>query len=391
LTLEKTGYPTAPKTETCILVCVADKNNAKDKSEEYLEELELLASTAGAITIKKIVQKLIHPDPKTYIGKGKVEELALFVKDNKVDLVIFDDELSPSQIRNIENNLPDIKIMDRSGLILDIFAKNAKTAQASLQVELAQMQYLMPRLTKMWTHLTKHAGGIGTRGPGEKEIETDRRIIRNNINILRDKLKKIEQQSEVQRKNRHEKINISLIGYTNAGKSTVMNALTQANVLAENKLFATLDATVRQWQLQNEEGTIFHCLLADTVGFIRKLPHTLIESFKSTLAVAKEADILLHVVDVSHPEFENHIEIVNDTLKEIGVLDKQTILVLNKIDLLEKNLEENIKDFKNNWISKENWPVVFISASHKTNINDLKNIILKQIENNAAFKTIYKG
>ncbi len=391
MTLEKTGYPTAPKTETCILVCVADKNNAKDKSEEYLEELELLASTAGAITIKKIVQKLIHPDPKTYIGKGKVEELALFVKDNKVDLVIFDDELSPSQIRNIENNLPDIKIMDRSGLILDIFAKNAKTAQASLQVELAQMQYLMPRLTKMWTHLTKHAGGIGTRGPGEKEIETDRRIIRNNINILRDKLKKIEQQSEVQRKNRHEKINISLIGYTNAGKSTVMNALTQANVLAENKLFATLDATVRQWQLQNEEGTIFHCLLADTVGFIRKLPHTLIESFKSTLAVAKEADILLHVVDVSHPEFENHIEIVNDTLKEIGVLDKQTILVLNKIDLLEKNLEENIKDFKNNWISKENWPVVFISASHKTNINDLKNIILKQIENNAAFKTIYKG
>lgn len=364
------------KTEKCILVCVGNKNAALDQSEEYLQELELLASTAGAQTVHKMIQRLIYPDPKTYLGKGKIEELGILVKTKEADLIIFDDELSPSQIRNIERAIPDVKILDRSSLILDIFAKNAKTAQARLQVELAQMQYLMPRLTRMWTHLTKHAGGIGTRGPGETEIETDRRIVRGNIDILKARLKKIEQQGEVQRKRRGAKISISLVGYTNAGKSTLMNALTNANVLAENKLFATLDATVRQWQLMDEEGHYFQYLLADTVGFIRKLPHTLIESFKSTLAVAQEADLLLHVVDVTHPEFEDHIQIVKNTLTEIGVIDKPTILVLNKIDAFPEKEDETFADFENNWISKEQWPVVFVSAANKTNIEALKNLIL---------------
>jgi GTP-binding protein HflX len=296
-------------------------------------------------------------------------------------LVIFDDELTPSQVRNIEGRLKEVKVLDRSGLILDIFAANAQTAQAKLQVELAQMRYLMPRLTRMWTHLSKQTGGIGTRGPGEKEIETDRRIVRNTIDDLQKKLDRIERQGNIQRKRRHEKINISLVGYTNAGKSSLLNALTKANVLAENKLFATLDATVRQWQIVDEEGKYYHFLLSDTVGFIRKLPHTLIECFKSTLAVADEANILLHVVDVSNPYFEDHIAVVKDTLAEIGVVDKPTILVLNKIDVLEEQEREEgeeLIDFKNNWIANQEWPVVFVSAYKKTNLETLRDLILQE-------------
>lgn len=378
---EKIAFSKKRVKERCILVCVGNKNSALDKSTEYLDELELLAETAGAISVGRIVQKLIYPDPKTYLGKGKMEELYLMTKQLKVKLVIFDDELTPSQVRNIEGRLKEVKVLDRSGLILDIFAANAQTAQAKLQVELAQMQYLMPRLTRMWTHLSKQTGGIGTRGPGEKEIETDRRIVRNTIDNLKKKLNRIEKQGNIQRKRRHEKINISLVGYTNAGKSSLLNALTKAKVLAENKLFATLDATVRQWHIVDEEGKYFHFLLSDTVGFIRKLPHTLIESFKSTLAVADEADILLHVVDASNPHYEDHIKIVKETLAEIGVIDKPTILVLNKIDLL-KNTENKSDgetiDFENNWIANQEWPVVFVSAHQKTNLDTLQDLILKE-------------
>lgn len=377
---ETIGYLKKVEQEKCVLVCVTPKNTGQDHSKEYLDELQLLAETAGAKTVGRITQKLIYPDPKTYLGKGKLEELTKMLRQNKAGLVIFDDELSPSQVRNIEQHLNDIKVLDRSGLILDIFAANARTAQAKLQVELAQMQYLMPRLTRMWTHLSKQAGGIGTRGPGEKEIETDRRIIRNSITVLQKKLKQIEKQGEVQRKRRHQKINISVVGYTNAGKSSLLNTLTKSKVLAENKLFATLDATVRQWHLTNEEGAYFHFLLSDTVGFIRKLPHSLIECFKSTLAVVQEADILLHVVDVSNPYFEEHIEVVKETLEEIGVKGKPTILVLNKMDLIEENSDERIADFKNNWITKEEWPAIFVSAEKKLNLSALQELILLEAQ-----------
>jgi len=378
---DKSRFVKKKEQERCILICVGSKNSALDKSKEYLDELELLAETAGALTVGRIVQKLIYPDPKTYLGKGKMDELSILVKQQRVQMVIFDDELSPSQVRNIETRLKDIKVLDRSGLILDIFAANARTAQAKLQVELAQMRYLMPRLTRMWTHLSKQAGGIGTRGPGEKEIETDRRIVRNTIDVLQKKLERIEKQGNIQRKRRHEKINISLVGYTNAGKSSLLNALTKAKVLAENKLFATLDATVRQWHIVDEEGKYYHFLLSDTVGFIRKLPHTLIECFKSTLAVADEADILLHVVDVASPYFEDHIAVVKETLAEIKVMGKPTILVLNKIDLLEENAKEegiNLLDFKKNWIANQEWPVVFVSANLKTNLVELQELILSE-------------
>ncbi len=371
------GYNSKKEKERCILVAVGHKNTMHDKSEEHLDELQLLAETAGAVTVKRLVQKLVYPDPKTYLGKGKMVELVALVKETGAGLVIFDDELSPSQVRNIEREFKEVKILDRSGLILDIFAANARTAQAKLQVELAQMQYLMPRLTRMWTHLTKHAGGIGTRGPGEKEIETDRRNIRNAIDVLKAKLRKIEKQAEVQRKNRHRKVSISLVGYTNAGKSSLLNALTKSEVLAENKLFATLDATVRQWHIMDKEGHYSHFLLSDTVGFIRKLPHHLVECFKSTLAVAREADILLHVVDVSSPYFEDHIEVVKQSLADIGVVDKPTILVLNKTDLLDKEGEENLPDFTNNWIAKQEWPAVFVSAAKKENLEQLQEQILK--------------
>lgn len=366
--------------EKCILVCVSTKKTWEDHSQEYLDELQLLAETAGAEAVGRLTQKLEYPDPKTYLGKGKMEELKIELKQKKAGLVIFDDELSPSQVRNIERYLKDIKVLDRSGLILDIFAANARTAQAKLQVELAQMQYLMPRLTRMWTHLSKQTGGIGTRGPGEKEIETDRRLVRNAIDVLKTKLKKIERQGEVQRKRRHQKINISLVGYTNAGKSSLLNTLTKSRVLAQDKLFATLDATVRQWHLMNEEGKYYHFLLSDTVGFIRKLPHSLIECFKSTLAVVKEADILLHVVDVSNPYFEEHINVVKNTLQEIDVIGRPTILVLNKSDLLSKNADEDhIADLKNNWITKQEWPAIFVSAHEKLNLEGLQELILKQV------------
>jgi GTP-binding protein HflX len=374
------NYLKNPRKEKCILVCVVRKKDFHDHSKEYLDELELLANTAGAISLGRVVQKLDYPDPKTYLGKGKMEELKILLKQNKAGLVIFDDELSPSQVRNIERYLKDVKVLDRSGLILDIFAANARTAQAKLQVELAQMQYLMPRLTRMWTHLSKQTGGIGTRGPGEKEIETDRRLVRNAIDVLKGKLKKIEKQGEVQRKRRHQKINISLVGYTNAGKSSLLNTLTKSNVLAQDKLFATLDATVRQWHLMDEEGKYYHFLLSDTVGFIRKLPHSLIECFKSTLAVVKEADILLHVVDVSNPYFEDHINVVKNTLMEIGVVGKPTILILNKSDLLNQTKDkEDIMDLKNNWITKQEWPAIFVSAQEKENLEGLQELILQQV------------
>lgn len=348
-------------------------------AKEYLDELEFLAETAGVKTLKKFTQKLEHPDPRTFIGKGKLDDVKLYVEEYKVDSVIFDDELSPSQVRNIEREL-NCKILDRANLILDIFATRAQTAQAKTQVELAQTQYILPRLTRMWTHLSRHQGGVGTRGPGEKEIETDRRIIRDRISLLKEKLAEIDKQNFTRRKNRDGLLRVALVGYTNVGKSTLMNLLTKSDVLAENKLFATLDSTVRKIVLDN---TPF--LLSDTVGFIRKLPHMLVESFKSTLDEVREADLLLHVVDISHPHFEEQIKVVNDTLREINAGHKPVLMVMNKIDLYrpedhisyaenddEVDIPLTLSRLKQSWMAKENSPVVFISASQKNNIEELR-------------------
>ena len=309
--------------EKAVLVGVITKDQSKEQSIEYLDELEFLAETAGAVTLNKFVQKLDRPDSKTFVGSGKMEEIQAYVKEYEIDMVIFDDDLTPSQLRNIEKVL-ECKILDRSNLILDIFASRAQTAHAKTQVELAQYQYLLPRLTRMWTHLQKQKGGIGMKGPGETEIETDRRIIRDKIALLKKKLESIDKQMATQRGNRGQMVRVALVGYTNAGKSTIMNLISKSDVFAENKLFATLDTTVRKVVLQN-----IPFLLSDTVGFIRKLPHQLVESFKSTLDEVREADILLHVVDITHPHFEEHIDVVNETLKEIGAADKNIILVFN--------------------------------------------------------------
>lgn len=369
------------------MVAVETKNQDEQKTREYLDELAFLARTAGAQVHKAFVQKLEYPNPKTYVGTGKLEQIEFYVKEQDIDMAIFDDELTPSQIRNLESTLK-IKIIDRSALILDIFARNARTSQARTQVELAQSQYLLPRLTRLWTHLEKQRGGIGMKGPGEKEIETDRRVIRDKIALLKHKLADIEKQSSVQRKHRHSKSRVSLVGYTNVGKSTLMNLLSGAGVLAENKLFATLDATTRKVVWPNPDYTKrpIEFLLSDTVGFIRKLPHQLIESFKSTLDEVVESDLLLHVVDVSHPAFEEQIEVVQMTLQEIGAGNKPMIMVFNKSDqyapepthedIFEDTALYSIEDLKKSWMSKAHSPVVFISALNETGIDELKDIII---------------
>lgn len=369
--------------EKAIIVAVEPPGQTSISTREYLKELEFLAETAGAVTLKTFRQKLPFPNPKTYVGSGKLEDIILYVKEHEIDLVIFDDDLSPSQIRNLEGKLHS-KIIDRSGLILDIFARNARTATARAQVELAQNQYLLPRLTRMWTHLQKQKGGIGMKGPGEREIETDRRVIRDRIALLKKKLIELEKQGSTQRKSRQGQLRLALVGYTNVGKSTLMNLLSKAGVLAENKLFATLDSTVRKCVVDNPDAEkpplIF--LLSDTVGFIRKLPHQLIESFKSTLAEVLEADLLLHVVDVSHPGFEEQIDVVKQTLVDIGAGDKPVLMVFNKIDqylpepthedIFEDEAIYSLSDLKKSWMAKANFPMVFISAAEQTNIEELK-------------------
>jgi GTP-binding protein HflX len=364
--------------ERAILIGVTSKIQDADQLNEYLEELAFLAETAGAITVKLFIQKLDHPDSKSYVGKGKLQEIIEYIKTHDIQIAIFDDELTPSQIRNIDSII-GCKVLDRTNLILDIFASRARTAQSKVQVELAQYRYLLPRLTRMWTHLEKQRGGIGMRGPGESEIETDRRVIRDKLARLKEKLVEIDKQSVIQRKRRSEIVRVALVGYTNVGKSTIMNLLSKSDVFAENKLFATLDTTVRKivWDQ-------IPFLLSDTVGFIRKLPHDLVESFKSTLDEVREADVLVHVVDISHSNFEEHIQVVSETLQELGAKDKPTLMVFNKTDaytFIEKEefdltpvTRENLSldELKRSWMSKLEGTPVFISALEKNNIQELR-------------------
>ncbi len=371
--------------ERTVLVGLVTQKQQENKVNEYLDELDFLARTAGAEPEHRFIQKLDYPNPRTYVGTGKLEEIKKYVEDNEIGLVIFDDDLSSKQILNIERELK-VKILDRTSLILDIFAKRAQTATARTQVELAQYQYLLPRLTRMWTHLERQRGGIGMRGPGETQIETDRRIILDKIARLKEELKDIDKQKVIQRKNRGKLTRVALVGYTNVGKSTLMNLLSKSDVFAENKLFATLDTTVRKVTIDN-----LPFLLTDTVGFIRKLPTHLVESFKSTLDEVREADLLLHVVDVSHPQFEEQIEVVEKTLNEVcGAAKKPVILVFNKIDAfkytpkdpddLTPATRENIslEDFENTWMAKMNNNCVFISAKEKTNIDKLKELLYEK-------------
>ncbi|MFH0896273.1 MAG: GTPase HflX [Bacteroidota bacterium] len=365
-----------------ILVGLATKKQTAEQLNEYLDELAFLAETAGVIPVKRFTQKLEHPDGRTFVGKGKLAEIKTFVEENKIEVAIFDDDLTPSQFRNIEDAL-GCRLLDRSTLILDIFAVRARSANAKTQVELAQYEYLLPRLTGMWSHLSKQRGGIGMRGPGEKEIETDRRIIRKKIALLKEQLKNIDKQMRTQRKNREQMPRVALVGYTNVGKSTLMNLLSKSTLFAENKLFATLDTTVRKVVVSET-----HFLLSDTVGFIRKLPHHLIESFRSTLDEIKESDLLVHVVDISHPGFEDQIYVVKQTLMDLGVIDKPTILCFNKVDTYTHNpddIEEkklSIADLEKTWMAKENAPCVFISATKQMQIDKLKQLIIKKIKPN---------
>ena len=378
-----------------VLVSVIQQGETEQLAKEYLEELKFLAETAGAITIKIFSQKLDHPDSRTFVGKGKLEEIKQFVGRKNVGLVIFDDELTGSQISNIEKEI-NVTTIDRSDLILDIFASRAKTAQAKVQVELAQYQYILPRLKGMWKHLERQGGGIGSRGPGETEIETDRRIVKDKISLLRKRLSEIDKQAFTQRKERGEFIRVALVGYTNVGKSTIMNLLSKSDVFAENKLFATLDTTTRKVVLGH---TPF--LLSDTVGFIRKLPHHLIESFKSTLDEVREADILLHVVDISHPQYEEQLDVVNKTLHELKTDEKPVITVFNKMDLYEKNtfdewLEPEIKqqlltELKDKWQHQTKGNCVFISAIDKTNLPELRQTILNKVRTLYQVKYPYKA
>ena len=365
--------------EKTVLVGIINKDQNKIKSNEFLDELEFLALTAGSIVKERFFQKIDSPNPKTLIGKGKINEIHLFIKSNFIETIIFDDELSPAQENNISKILK-IKVLDRTNLILDIFAQRAKSSYARTQVELAQCQYLLPRLRGMWTHLERQKGGIGMRGPGETEIETDRRIVRDKISLLKEKIKKIDKQMSNQRGNRGKLVRAALIGYTNVGKSTIMNTISKSNVFAENKLFATVDTTIRKVVVNN-----LPFLLGDTVGFIRKLPTQLIESFKSTLDEVREADLLLHVVDISHNNFKDHMESVNKTLKEINVINKPTILIFNKIDrLIPKSKiydsEKHIKKMKKTWISKIENITIFISAKNKLNLDEFKNVIYNEIK-----------
>jgi GTPase len=378
--------------ETGIIIAISKAGDTEEQLKENLEELSFLAFTAGATIVKSFTQKMNYPNPKTYIGSGKLKELADYIREHTVDMVICDDELSPAQIRNIERAL-DVKVLDRTNLILDIFATRAKTSQAKTQVELAQSEYLLPRLTRLWTHLSRQKGGIGLRGPGETEIETDRRIIRDRIALLRKKLDTIEKQNRIQRKSRGQKIRVALVGYTNAGKSTLMNVLSKSDVFAENKLFATLDTTVRNVVL---DGVTF--LLSDTVGFIRKLPHRLVESFKSTLDEAREADLLLHVIDISHPNFLQQIETVRETISDMGAAEIPVLYVFNKTDKLKQDFFEELSDsamnmkdqillLKKSYLAKEYYPALFISAINKEGIPELRSRVLDCVKD--LYKNIY--
>ncbi|MDA9584253.1 GTPase HflX [Flavobacteriaceae bacterium] len=373
--------------EKVVLIGVITQLQDQSQSKEYLDELEFLTNTAGGVAVKRFVQKLEKPHPKTFLGAGKLEEVRSYINSNAVGTAIFDDELSPAQLRNIEKIL-DCKILDRTNLILDIFAQRAQTSSAKTQVELAQHQYLLPRLTRLWTHLDKQKGGIGMRGPGETEIETDRRIIRDKISLLKKKLVTIDKQMAVQRKNRGKMVRVALVGYTNVGKSTLMNVISKSDVFAENKLFATLDTTVRKVVIKN-----IPFLMTDTVGFIRKLPTQLVESFKSTLDEVREADLLLHVVDISHPNFEDHIASVNTILDEIHCVDKPTVMVFNKIDaythetideddlVTEKTSEHySLDDWQKTWMSSEKNAAIFISALNKENLESFKETTYEKVK-----------
>ena len=378
---------TSTQPERAVLVGLSHREQSAEKLAEYMDELEFLADTLGLLTVKMFTQNLEAPNPKTFIGAGKLNEVVQFSKENDINVVVFDDDLTPSQIRNLEKEI-QLKIYDRSLLILDIFQSRAQTSQAKTQVELARYEYLLPRLTRMWTHLERQRGGTSTRGgSGEKEIETDRRIIRDQIALLKKKLEKIDKQMRTQRGNRGAMVRVALVGYTNVGKSTIMNMLSKSEVFAENKLFATLDTTVRKVVVEN-----LPFLLADTVGFIRKLPHQLIESFKSTLDEVREADVLVHVVDISHPQFEDHIKTVEKTLSEIESIDKPTILVFNKVDQYPEPPEEEWKwggeikpaiklgDLEKSWMAHQDHQTIFISATQKINIVKLKQVLYDKVK-----------
>lgn len=383
--------------ERAVLISVCSSNMTMERTEEYLSELAFLLDTAGGIPVKIFIQKLDHPDKRTYVGKGKVEEIKECIEAENIDLVVVDDELTPSQLRNLEREL-NRRILDRTTLILDIFAKRARTSIAKTQVELAQYQYMLPRLTRLWTHLERQRGGIGMRGPGETQIETDRRIILDKISLLKDKLRSIDKQKVLQRKNRESLVRVALVGYTNVGKSTLMNLLSKSDVFAENKLFATLDTTVRKVVIEN-----LPFLLTDTVGFIRKLPHGLVESFKSTLDEVREADLLIHVVDISHRDYEEQINEVNKTLQEIDAIDKPTILVFNKIDAytytekepddLTPMTKENysLEMLQKHWLAKNSDHTLFISAGKKVNIDNLRNLMYEEIKKIHAIRYPYNN
>ena len=382
--MKKNNIETIP--ERAALMAVSTPSVSEEKTREYLDELAFLVDTAGGVAVKQFTQNLPYPDPRTYLGSGKIKDVADYIHENGIDLLVVDDELTPSQQRNIEQ-IVHCKVMDRTHLILDIFAKRAQTAHAKVQVELAQYKYLLPRLTGLWTHLEKQRGGIGMRGPGEKEIETDRRIIRQRISLLENRLKEIDRQKRTQRSHRDQYVRVALVGYTNVGKSTIMNMLSNSEVLAENKLFATLDTTVRKVVFGN-----LPFLLSDTVGFIRKLPHSLVESFKSTLDEIRETDLLLHVVDISHPDFEEQIAVVNQTLSEIEAGDKPMIIIFNKIDQytwvekaeddLTPKTKENItlEELKATWMAKSAHKTFFISAKTKENVSEMKEMLYEEIK-----------
>ena len=373
--------------EKAILIGLITPKLSQDQIEEYLEELSFLAQTAGVNPVRRFTQKLQKPDNTTFLGKGKINEVKDYVKEESIDVIIFDDDLNPSQLRNIQKIFPETKIIDRSNLILDIFASRAQTAQARTQVELAQYEYLLPRLTRMWTHLERQKGGIGMRGPGETQIETDRRIIKDKISLLKKKLEKIDKQSLIRRKGRADMIRVALVGYTNAGKSTLMNKLSKSKIFAENKLFATLDTTVRKVVIKN-----LPFLLSDTVGFIRKLPHQLVESFKSTLDEVRESDFLLHVVDISNKNFEDQINVVNSTIAEIGAQDKSQIIIFNKIDaytFIKKDEDDltpfkkenmSLKELKKTWMNKLDGATIFISALDKLNFEELREQLYNEVK-----------
>lgn len=381
--------------ERAVLIAAATRTQSRERTDEYLDELAFLLETAGGVPVARFVQAMDRPSSVTYLGSGKLEEIHQYIKAENIELAVVDDELSATQTRNIENAL-ECRILDRTSLILDIFASNAHTAHAKAQVELAQYQYLLPRLTRMWTHLERQRGGIGMRGPGETQIETDRRLILDRISILKEKLKEIDMQKTVQRKNRGKLVRVALVGYTNVGKSTIMNLLSKSEVYTENKLFATLDTTVRKVVVEN-----LPFLLSDTVGFIRKLPHGLVESFKSTLDEVRESDILLHVVDISHPDFESQIEVVNQTLAELGASDKKIIMVFNKIDAytweekdpddLTPTTKRNVsyEELKRTWMAKMNDNCIFISAKNRDNYQEFRDLLYKEIRDMHAIRYPY--